>query len=187
LKSGSASEPPRKFRLSRTLKRRLEFRPLETEDLRYLWAAYKKGCLKDMAAPFDGTEMTVDEFKAEFLAAVTTRYHGAWTLFGETGKGFIPVGCILGFYSHPLPDWSPFMIVGDMVWMPWATTRNKIESAVHFFAHIRKEIAMVDYAYGETNKRFFEVIARHGVMRRVGTMLNVVKNEPVAVFETRAL
>lgn len=154
--------------------------------MRYLWAAYKKGCLAGMAAPFDRTDMNADAFREEFEATVTTRYHGAWTLFAETSKGFIPVGCILGFYSHPLPSFSPFMIVGDIVWMPWASARNKIESAVNFFTKVRKDIPMMDYAYGTTAVKFMEMVARHGVMRRVGTTYNVVKGEPVAVFETRA-
>ncbi len=46
-------------------------------------------------------------------------------------------------------------------------------------------IPIVDYATGDANKRFFEMICQHGVMRRVGTTFNVVKGEGTAVFETR--
>ena len=44
---------------------------------------------------------------------------------------------------------------------------------------------MVDYAHGDVNKKFFEMLARHGVMRRIGTTYSIVKGEPTAIFETR--
>jgi len=173
------------WRLRKTLARRLEFRPIEAEDVRYAYAAYKKGCLKDMAGPFSDTGMTAEEFGIQFHAIVPVRYHGAWTLFAETKRGFLPVGMVFAFHSHADPALSPFMIIGDMPWFPWATPRNKIEAAVNFFNTIRATIPMVDYAHGDTNKRFFEMICQHGVMRRVGTTFSVVKGEGTAVFETR--
>ena len=77
------------------------------------------------------------------------------------------------------------MIIGDMLWFPWASPRNKIESAVYFFNRIRHEIQMVEYA-NEDAKPFFEMIAKHGVVRRVGTSYNVYPGTATAVFETRA-
>lgn len=139
-----------------------------------------------MAAPFDQTDMTADQFKAAFMSVVTTRYHGAWTLFAETRKGFVPVGMVFAFYSHTEHAMSPFMIVGDIVWFPWATSRNRIESAVNFFGKIRKEIPMMDYAYGDVNRKFFDVLAKHGIVQRVGTTFNIVRGKPVAIYETRA-
>lgn len=174
-----------KWRLRKTLARRLEFRPIEREDMRYIWAAYKKGCMASMGAKWADTQMEALAFSEAFEIEVTTVYHGAWTLLAETRKGFIPVGFVLGFYSHPDPKFAPFMIVGDMVWFPWATARNKIESAVNFFNRIRSEIPMVEYARDQ-HKRFFEMICQHGVMRRVGTMHNVYRGEQTALYETRA-
>lgn len=138
-----------------------------------------------MAGPFVKTEMNAEQFKETFEAVVIARYDGVWTMFAETKKGFMPVGMIFAFYSHPDPVLSPFMIVGDLIWFPWASPRNKIESAVNFFTKIRNEIPMMDYAYGETNKRFFAMLAKHGIMQRVGTTFNVKKGEAVAVYETR--
>lgn len=161
----------------------MEFRPLEAEDVRYAWAGYKAGNLVDMAAPFNGTDMTADQFKIEFQARVTAHYHGGWTMFAQTKKGFIPVGMVFAFYSHPDPALSPFMIIADIVWFKWASARNKIESAVNFFKKVG--IPMIDYARGEVNRKFFEMLAQHGIMRRVGTTFCVVKGEPVAIFETR--
>lgn len=174
-----------RWRLKKTLARKTSFRPIENDDVKYAWAAYKKGGLAPMAGVFAETGMTAEQFKAAFETTVVTRYHGAWTMFAETSKGFIPVGFVLAFHSHADPALSPFMIVGDIVWCPWATRRNKVESAVNFFGTIRSTIPMIDYAHGEINKRFFEMLARHGIMRRIGTTYNVVRGEPTAIFETR--
>ena len=175
-----------KWRLRKTLARKMAFRPIEAEDVKFAWAAYKKGALTSMAGPFAQPNLTAEEFNIEFQATVTARYHGAWTLFAEVSKrGHMPVGLVLAFYSHPDPALSPFMIVADIVWFPWASARNRIEAAVHFFSVIRSSIPMVGYANGDMNKRFFEMICQHGITRRIGTTFNMAKDEPVAVFETR--
>ena len=172
-----------KWRLRKTRGRRLEFRPIEASDVKYAWAGYKKGALKDMAGPLADESLTAEQFNETFQELVVTRYHSAWTLFAETGRGFLPVGMVFAFLSHA--ELSPFMIVGDMVWFPWASPRNKIESAVNFFEIIRHSIPMMEYAQNDTNKRFFEMLCQHSVMRRVGTTFNVTKGEAVAVYETR--
>lgn len=177
---------PVRWRRKRTLSRRFEFRPIEREDIRYAWAAYKKGCMASMGERWKDGAMPAADFAREFEAEVSTVYNGAWTLLAESSKGFLPIGFVLAFYSHPDPRFAPFMIVGDMIWFPWATARNKVEAAVGFFNAIRSQIPMVDYARGEANKRFFEVICQHGVMRRAGTMMTVYPGEPVAIFETRS-
>lgn len=171
------------WRLSKTLARKLDFRPIEEDDVKYAWAAYKKGALASMGGMFAEPQLTADEFKTAFAAEVTTTYHGAWTLFAETKKGYLPIGIVLGFYSHPNPRFAPFMIVGDMLWFPWSSARNRIESAVHFFNKIRSQIPMVEYA-SEQHKRFFEMIMRHGIMRRIGTSHNVYPGQGTAVYET---
>ena len=181
---GIKAAPKQNWRLKKTLARRLEFRPIEQEDLRYAWAAYKGGALASMGENWAAGDKDPTAFAEAFQVEVSTLYHGAWTMFAENKKGFIPVGFVLGFWSHPTARFSPFMIVGDILWCPWASARNRIESAVNFFNRIRSDIAMVEYA-SEQNKRFFEMICQHGIMRRVGTTFNVYKDEPTAVFETR--
>lgn len=137
-----------------------------------------------MGEKFADTEMDADTFQTAFAEELANNYHRFWTLIGPTKRGLIPVGFVLGFWSHPEPRFAPFMIVGDMLWMPWATQRNRIESAAHFFAHIRSQIPMVEYAR-EPDRKFFDVMCRLGVMQRVGTMFNVYPGEKCAVFETR--
>lgn len=171
------------WKLKKTLARRLQFRPIGPEDLPYIWAAYRKGALAPMHGAFTRNDMTAQQMREAFEQAIHDRYDREWTMLAETKKGFIPVGMLLAFHQHPVHE--VFMIVGDLIWFPWASARNRIESAVNFFNSIRKNTAMVDYAYGEENQRFFEVLCMHGVMRRCGTTFSVVKGKPCAIFETR--
>jgi hypothetical protein len=183
-RSASASSPRRNsWRLSKTLRRRLDFRPIEDEDIKYAYVAYKKGELAQLRGPFDNGELDPQQFEYAFVHEVK-KYGGAWTLFADTRRGYLPVGIVLAFPSTPFPEHCTFWIIGAMLWMPWASKRNKIEASVHFFERIRKQIPMVEYA-DESNKRFFETIAKHGVMRRVGTMFNVYPNQATSVWETR--
>lgn len=173
-----------RWRLKKTLARRLEFRPIERDDLRYVWAAYKKGYLASMGEQWASGEMDSAEFAKALEVEITTTYHGSWTLLAESRKGYVPIGLVLGFWSHPNPRFAPFMIVGDMIWFPWASDRNRIESSVAFFHRV--EVPMVEYAR-EQHKRFFEMICKHGIMRRIGTSFNVYPGESTAVYETRKL
>lgn len=151
----------------------------------YLFAAYRKGALASMGGAFSETGMEAAGFREAFTDEVMENYHAAWTLFAPVvGRGTIPVGAVLGFWSHPNPAKAPFMIVGDMLWFPWSSPRNRVEAAVQFFGEVRKGIPMVEYARADARK-FFEVICRHGVMNRVGTTMLVYPGEGATIFETR--
>lgn len=163
----------------------MDFRPIESQDVKFAWAGYKEGALADMAGPFAAPGMDAKTFKATFEATVLARYNGAWTLFAQTAKGFVPVGMVFAFYSHAEHALSPFMIIGDIIWFSWAKPRHRVEAAVNFLSIIRKSIPLMDYAHGQTNRRFWDVMCAHAVCRRVGTTWNVVKGEPTAIYETR--
>lgn len=172
------------WRLKKTLSRKLDVRPIEKEDMRFIWAAYSKGALASMGEKFAGGDMEPREFDPEFQSEILTNYDAAWTLFAESKKGFLPVGLVLGFFSHPNPEFAPFMIVGDMIWFPWSRPRNRIESAVRFFNDIRGEIPMVEYARAE-HQKFFDALCSHGIIRRTGTSYVVYPGEKTAIYETR--
>lgn len=179
MKSASGSARPQaRWRLKRTLRRKPDFRPLEDGDIRFLWAAYRKGALASLGGEFAGETLAAGEFKDAFGREVTANYDFGWTLLDPD-----PVGVLLAFRSHPNPGRSPFLIVGDILWFPWSSPRQRIEAAINFFNEARKEAAFVEYARAEYRK-FFEMIAKHGIMRRVGTSHNVYPGEPTTIFET---
>ena len=55
---------------------------------------------------------------------------------------------------------------------------------MNFFNEVRNHTPMIDHAL-EKDKKFFEILCRHGVMRRVGTSYNIYPDKPAATYETR--
>lgn len=181
MKSASGSEPrANKWRLKITLKRSVSYRPIEDDDVKYAWAAYKKGALSPMGESFT-QEMNAEQFKQLFEQFVIQNHHAAWTLLAPTNKGIIPVGIVLAAWA---PNAS-FMIVNGMVWFPWASHRNRVEAMVGFLNGVRKDHHLTFYALPE-HKRMYEVCAMHGIIRRVGTSFIAMPGKQAAVFETRA-
>jgi hypothetical protein len=177
MKSDSDSaQLPRKWRLRRTLKRTIDYRPIELEDVKYAWASYKQGSLVWLDKP----GMLPEEFRESFQDFIVNKCHAAWTLFATTKRGFIPVGIVLAAWA---PN-APYLIVADIAWMPWASKRNIIECTVGFFNGARRDFAFVGYALPE-HKRMYEVCMMHGIMRRVGTSYVAIPGKATAVFETK--
>ena len=138
---------------------------MSDDDIKYLWAGYKKGVFDDIFK--EGlSAKTFSEVAVEY---VLSAYTHSWIL-GEK-----PVGVVFGV------NLGPFIYLGTMKWFPWTTNRQKIENAVGFLNEIRKELFCV-WDCNEEDKRFYEHIARHGIIRRVGTLhgLNHAK-----LWETR--
>lgn len=173
------------WRLKKTLNRDLEFRAFQEEDVKFVWAAYKIDGLSEFDEKFADKSLSASEFQAAFMEELLSVYHEGWTLIAPTVKGVRPVGMVLGFWAHPDPRFKTYLNIGCILWFPWASARNRVESAVNFFNAMRTEVKMVDYVRHK-DKKFFEMLARHGVMRRVGTSYNVYPNQPALIFETRS-
>lgn len=165
------------WRLSKTLDRKVGFRPLDEGDVFYAWAAYRAGVFNDVFQK----DLPAPQFKEAFGALLTSRYDAAWTMFAQTHKGFIPVGLALGFWPHRVA--RPFMVLDALVWFQWASSRNRIEATVGLLNKTRQEIPMIGFAR-QCDKRFMEMLARHGIVRRVGTSRNVFSDGPASVWET---
>lgn len=162
-----------KWRLSRTLRRNVEVRPIENEDVKFAWAAYRKGRLGEMGFP---ENMDAKAFKSAFETYVLTKAHAAWSILAVTKDGFIPAGFVLG-------GWAPqeaYMIIIGISWFPWASKRNILEGTVAFFDKIRKQMGVMGFASPE-HKRLYEVCCQHAIMRRVGT--SNLSGRSVAVYE----
>jgi len=168
------------WRLKKTLARRIEVRVISPDDIKFLWATYKKGGLTSMDARFADETMDVEQFRAAF-DDIAGRYTEAWTISAETKRGFIPVGMIFGAVA-PL---AAYMIVAGILWFPWAMPRNIVEGTVAFFNMVRNQIPMIGYAT-DAHKRLYEVCCMHGIMRRVGTSMVVFPGQSTAVYETRS-
>lgn len=171
----SASDLPKRpnnWRLSRTLRRNVSYRPIENDDLKYVWAAYKKG---DLAPVFHDDGLSAESFKNTFEQYVLSQSDAVWIIIAEMK----PIGIVFACWSPPN---GPHLIVTGMCWFSWATKRNILESIVGFLNGVRKDFKLQFYAYHE-HKRTYEVCAMHGIVRRVGT--SYVTGKPAALFETR--
>lgn len=163
----------KKWRLSKTLSRRVEIRPIENEDVKYAWAAYKQGKFTEVGLP---SGLGASEFKVEFEKFVLANAHAAWTVLAETKKGFMPIGLALG-------QWGPaFMIIGNIEWFPWASRRNIVEGTVYLFNKLRKEFPVIGFAR-EEHKPLYEACLMHGIMHRIGTSHSL--GTKMTVFEVR--
>src|SRR5512139_1223519 len=161
------------WRLSKTLSRRIEIRPIENEDVKYAWAAYKQGRVTEFDFPRD---LSASAFKDEFEKFVLTRVNAAWTVIADTKSGFMPVGIALG-------NWGPsFMIMSWMEWFPWASKRNVLEGTVAIVNRLRKQFPMICFATDE-HKRLYETCCMHGIVHRVGTSYSM--GQKMTVFEAR--
>lgn len=164
----------KKWRLSRTLSRHVEVRPIENGDVKYAWAAYKQGKLSELPIP---KGLDAASFKTEFEKFVLTNVHAAWVILTQTKNGFIPVGMVLG-------QWMlSFVLISDIEWFPWATCRNIVEGTVYFFNNLRKQFPVMGFANDE-HRPLYEACAMHGIMHRVGTSFGT--GEKLTLFECRA-
>lgn len=166
-----------KWRLSKTLSRKTEFRPIEEEDLKYAWAAYR-------TSGIDGLEegLEPDDFRDALGSLIADRYDAAWVLLAETQKGFVPAGIALGFWPHS--EATQMMCLDKFIWFPWGSDRNRLEATIAFINGIREEVPVMGFATKQY-KKFWETVAKHGIVNRVGTSHNIYPGERVSLWETR--
>ena len=153
-----------KSRLSRTLSRFIEYRPMTEQDLRFVYAAYKKGALAELGETFSDTSMTPPEFMSAFKEYGEKYFDEAVVFLAPYAGTYGPVGYIALTSSKIVRP----IFIEEMVWFPWASPRNILESAVNFFNEARKSTTIHEYARMK-DKKFFERICKHGIMRRIGS------------------
>lgn len=142
--------------------------------MRYLWAAYKKGALAVMGEPFDGDELRPADFEEAFLEHVGANFNGGWV----AEKDGTPLGLILGWVRGRVIE------VGDMIWFPWASARNVYEAVVRYMDDMRGDYVVLEFARLK-DKKFFERVASHGIMRKVGHAHSIYPDGPAVIFETK--
>ena len=164
-KSGSASAPPSKkasLPRWRTLKRGCSFRPLEDGDLKYLWAAYRRGAF-DKAPRFVPAGLDADGFRAaatEWFANFAAAGGEVYALIGKTVHGAIPVGMAVlstgGDFAEP-----------HAVWFPEASRRNKLELALAFLIEQKRRHKLLIWVRA-SDWKLFDHICKYGAIRTVG-------------------
>jgi hypothetical protein len=150
---------------------------LEDADLKFVWAAYRLGALTSLAPVFERPGMKSQEFAEVFVDHLLANFTDAWIAEAETLEGFKPAGLIIVWTRGRVIE------IGDMVWFPWASARNTLESVVKFMDQLRRDFVVLEFARIE-DKKFFERVAAHGVMRKIGHAHSIYPNGPAVLFET---
>ena len=161
-----AREIDRHVSRKRTLKRGCGFEPFNESHIRYCWAAYKKGAF----GPQVQEGLSPEEFKGDLLTRTAQNINAGgdlFTLLAHTTKGILPVGIISIAISE-----APFtirQISPHVVWMPWASGRNKLETILKFLVAAKEEGKPIITAR-EPDWNFFNRLCNYGVIRPVGKL-----------------
>ena len=159
-----------KPKLKRTLKRKPSYRPLVADDRRWLWAAYVKGSFPEKTFP---AGLEIEEFDKVVDKQVETLDEAYILEIDER-----PVG-LVGVFFNPRYGY----IEPHVIWFEWATSRNKVETAVKFIDKMRKKIPIM-LIVDEDVKNFFTHIERHGIIKRIGTSQEAMGQKKL-LFESR--
>lgn len=153
----------------------------------YLWAAYRKGSF-DIVHPVFKEHLTKDEFLNALVGFMDDNTLAAFIFMAEVSGKLQPIG--LGLF------WERGRILQteNLIWFPWSTKRSILESYVSFIANFRKEIhegsgknyVILEFAM-EKDQKYFDHVCRYGVMRRVGTSLEVYPDAKSCIYESRSL
>lgn len=141
------------------------------DDRKYAYAAYKLGAFgPDRKADSDGFTKQLEDY--------LILHDVAFIVEAPTNKGRIPVGMIVGKYM------GPTLYLGDTTWFPWASDRNKIETITNLLNELRRHYIVMFFC-NMRDKEFYVNIAKHGVIRRVGTIYDLLSDGPAPLFQTR--
>lgn len=158
-----------KPRLNRTLKRGVENRPFEEDDMKWLWAAYKLGALENFPK-----NKTIEEFKGVVFGQLDF-VHVVDIVVAKTERGSIPVGVITA-------DIDSLGLWPATDWFPWASPRNKIEGVIAYINTARRS-HLVLFLGDIGGKAFLTHVCKYGIMRRVGTLEK--NGERLALFQSK--
>jgi len=141
------------------------------DDRKYAYAAYKLGAFgPDRQADSEGFTKQLEDY--------LILHDVAFIVEAPTSKGRIPVGMIVGKYM------GPTLYLGDTTWFPWASNRNKIESITNLLNELRRHYIVMFFC-NMRDKEFYVNIAKHGVIRRIGTIYDLLSEGPAPLFQTR--
>ena len=163
----------RKHDRTRALRRRPSFRPPEEGDMRWLYAGYMQGAFPTLfqrgLSPKDFTKALVARFQQP-----DTKH---FMLEAPTSLDTRIAGMIEAMVD--LDKMEPHVL-----WLPWATPRNKLETLLHFLNEVRRTHESIIIADPD-DKAFFETLCRYAVIRRVGTLERWVRGQDTPLFQTR--
>lgn len=163
------------------------FTATSTHDLPFMWVAYKQGDLLVASKTFDPADkLSFEEFTTAFLEYMNTYGLVCYTMFLDRGGDTItPVGIAAVWVRGRILE------IGDLIWFKWSSSRNVLESAVHFYDTWRntfhedsgKNYKILEFAQ-KKDEKFFEILVRKGILERVGTFNDLYEKEDCVLYTT---
>lgn len=135
--------------------RKPRVRRVVDSDMRWLWAAYRKGMWPELFHK----GLTQNAF-VEKMTEVIGSVQYEWIIDAKGVDGTRPVGLILADSRAAGRAIEP-----HVDWFPWATSRNCMEGSAAFLKHIGKRHKIFIYS-DEPSIPFWERMIRYGILRR---------------------
>lgn len=149
------------------------YRLLETDDIKWLYAAYKGGGLAHFPP-----DLPPAEFQ-EFAVAEITKWDGAFLLEARVEGHPKPVGMMVArVHQHRMEPHSS--------WFPWATGKQKLAAMAAFLNGVRREWLALVWC-PPADEKFFLRIARYGILRRIGAVPGWVPGGSAVLFSTTSV
>lgn len=177
MKSDSNSQRVPNWSLKKTLSRNFSHRVFQVDDARWLWAAYSLGLMPRVKEGLDA-----EDFRKFLFMEYVRLFPVIVLFFGEDKER--PLGFGTGFPLHR--QISPVTIYHETHWFAWASPRDRVTASVEFLNTARKTSKMLFISH-DKDKKFMAVLAKHGVINRIGTSHYLFNPGKVSVWETRGL
>lgn len=154
---------------------------MQPQDLRWLYAAWQLGGLRDLAGTFE-EDLTKEEF-SNLVQAVLTEFDDNTTFTApfidpiDKTEKIGPVGILMMRAARK----ARFGM--ETVWFPWASPRNKFESWVNLLHNKGKDFLFLEFAR-ESERPFWERLARLKLVRRVGSVYGMYPDGPALTYQS---
>lgn len=160
------------------------FRYSLESDLPYFWAAYRTGSFSVVNPVFSET-LSKERFAEELGLFLERNALTAVSFLDNEGK---VIGCGLFWVRGRV------LQTENLIWFKWASGRKILECYVNFIDTIRRtsdpdtgrSFMVLEFAM-EKDKRFFDHVCSYGVMRRVGSSLEVYGDFKACIYESRSV
>lgn len=153
--------------LREVLKRTVRIEQMTEDDLKYAWAAYKKGW------SFFQPGLNAQQFK-EQLSAILSRMDQVYLLSAlSINNALYPVGILVivgGQRCEP-----------HVEWFPWASKRNRLELLIRIARELRKTNKLMVYST-EADNLAFQIIRAYGLLQFGCKIKSFFPNGDLAVF-----
>lgn len=139
---------------------------IDEEDGRIAYQAYRLNQLPNNWKVKQGIKPK--DFITELDNLIALNYTHAWSVRDQN-----PICMVFGL------EFGGFIHIGDVIWNPKATPRQKLEAGAKFFQDIPETVVTSSLR----DKHFYEKLMNYGFLRRVGSVYK--KGKRYALFQTR--